>query len=711
MIGSPSYWLRSALCAIALLLAFLAPQARVTAATSPPVYPLCDCSSFTSLGHFIASGTITFDTSSLNYGGSPGGVDVGGIAVYVFDSITVPAGTTIIGVGSRPLALVSKSFTQINGTISVSGASSGTFLAGPFAGGAGGFAGGAGGLTWHPGLGPGGGFNSTPASHSGGGGAGFGGAGGKGGTSFTGVGGLGGTVYGDLATALQGGSGGASGSTASGPGGVSGGGGGGGAVLIRSTGIVSISASGSILANGGNGAVSANGSSGGGSGGAIVVVTPVLNHSGALQANGGHGGGGSCCGSGGGGGGGRILVAANAAGLGTYSVNGGITAAAFSPPHTPGAFPGTNGAVGVITIDGDLFPDCQDAEPPSITVPADMTVEAVDASGATVTFSASANDGVDGPLTPTCTPPSGSTFDFGPTTVTCTATDATGNTGTESFIITVVDTTPPTVTVPSDFTVEATPSGTTVTFPATANDNIDGPLTPVCTPPSGSSFPLGPTPVTCTATDASGNAHSESFMVTTVDTTLPTVTVPANITVGGGPSGATVTFSASANDNISGPLTPTCTPPSGSTFPLGTTPVTCTATDGSGNVGSASFTVTVADATPPVIASVTPSIGSLWPPNHKMVAISVAVSASDTDSPPVTCSISNVTSSEPDNGLGDGDTANDIQGVSGLSVLLRAERAGGGPGRVYTIAVTCTDGVGNSASSSTTVKVPANQKK
>jgi hypothetical protein len=54
-----------------------------------------------------------------------------------------------------------------------------------------------------------------------------------------------------------------------------------------------------------------------------------------------------------------------------------------------------------------------------------------------------------------------------------------------------------------------------------------------------------------------------------------------------------VTFSASAADLVDGSLTPTCVPPSGSTFPIGTTTVTCSATDTAGNTGSDTFDVTV----------------------------------------------------------------------------------------------------------------------
>lgn len=91
------------------------------------------------------------------------------------------------------------------------------------------------------------------------------------------------------------------------------------------------------------------------------------------------------------------------------------------------------------------------------------------------------------------------------------------------------------------------------------------------------------------------------------DTTPPVVTVPSNMTVNAtSPSGATVTFTASATDDVDGPLPATCTPASGSTFPIGTTTVTCTATDSSSNTGSASFTVTVVNA----VSSAGPA--SIW---------------------------------------------------------------------------------------------------
>jgi hypothetical protein len=236
-----------------------------------------------------------------------------------------------------------------------------------------------------------------------------------------------------------------------------------------------------------------------------------------------------------------------------------------------------------------------DTTDPEITVPADFNVEATGPGGATATFGASATDIVDTNVQVSCIPPSGSTFGLGPNVVTCTAEDNVGNEDEGSFTITVVDTTAPIVTAPSDITEEATgPGGAAVSFTATASDLVDGAVTPTCSPVSGSTFPLGTTEVTCSATDAAGNTGSDTFDVTVEDTTGPDLTLPANITTGAtSAAGATVSYSASASDLVDGSVTVNCTPPSGSTFAPGTTTVNCSATDAEGNTTNGSFTVTV----------------------------------------------------------------------------------------------------------------------
>src|SRR5439155_7366324 len=143
------------------------------------------------------------------------------------------------------------------------------------------------------------------------------------------------------------------------------------------------------------------------------------------------------------------------------------------------------------------------------------------------------------------------------------------------------------ITVPASFSrTTPDPSGTTVTYSASAHDNVDGALTPSCSPSSGSKFPVGPTTVTCSATDSHGNAAQKSFTITVVlvDTTAPVITVPADISVTTpDPAGTAVAYTASASDNLDGVISPSCAPASGAVFVVGTTTVTCTAKDAHGN--------------------------------------------------------------------------------------------------------------------------------
>jgi hypothetical protein len=241
-----------------------------------------------------------------------------------------------------------------------------------------------------------------------------------------------------------------------------------------------------------------------------------------------------------------------------------------------------------------------DKTAPVLTVPSNIVVEATGPSGAAVTFSATATDATSGSPVVTCAPTSGSTFALGQTTVSCTAQDVAGKTGPAgAFTVTVQDTVKPVLTLPSTIVAEATgPSGAAVTYTATATDTVDGPIAPVCAPPSGATFALGSLTVACSATDVAGNKAEGGFVVTVRDTTPPALTVPSNISVpAAGPSGAAVTFSATATDLVSDPVTPTCTPASGSTFPVGTTTVACSAQDAAGNTSAPkTFTVTVTSA-------------------------------------------------------------------------------------------------------------------
>ena len=99
--------------------------------------------------------------------------------------------------------------------------------------------------------------------------------------------------------------------------------------------------------------------------------------------------------------------------------------------------PVTSGADGsTITVMGSYL-SAADTTPPVLTLPSDMTVIALNASGAPVSFTATANDDVDGPVPVTCAPASGLTFPIGMTTVQCSATDSSANTANGSFTVTV----------------------------------------------------------------------------------------------------------------------------------------------------------------------------------------------------------------------------------------------------------------------------------
>ncbi|HYU68678.1 MAG TPA: hypothetical protein VEL09_05045 [Burkholderiales bacterium] len=113
----------------------------------------------------------------------------------------------------------------------------------------------------------------------------------------------------------------------------------------------------------------------------------------------------------------------------------------------------------------------------------------------------------------------------------------------------------------------------------------------------------------------------------------------------------------------------------------------------------------------PVIASLTATPSVIWPPNHKMVPVTVSADASAACGPPV-CRIVAIASDEPSNGRGDGNTSIDAHIVPPLTAEIRAERAGGGfLGRTYTITVECTDTAGNTTRKDTTVFVPHDQRK
>jgi hypothetical protein len=147
-------------------------------------------------------------------------------------------------------------------------------------------------------------------------------------------------------------------------------------------------------------------------------------------------------------------------------------------------------------------------------------------------------------------------------------------------------------------------------------------------------------------------------------------------------------------------------------FPVGLTSITWTATDGGGNGMSCPQAVVVKDVEPPVISNESATPDSLWPPNHKMVPVTVNYEVVDNcdAAPLITCGLE-VSSNEPVNGTGDGDTEPDWNIFDAHMIELRAERAGGGSGRVYTQTITCADTKNNASEAETTVSVPKSKGK
>jgi hypothetical protein len=119
----------------------------------------------------------------------------------------------------------------------------------------------------------------------------------------------------------------------------------------------------------------------------------------------------------------------------------------------------------------------------------------------------------------------------------------------------------------------------------------------------------------------------------------------------------------------------------------------------------------VCDAIAPTFdaVSVTPNV--LWPANHKYVNVTATVVVSDNFDPNPTVELVSIESNEPDDGLGDGDTANDIVIVDAFHFKLRAERSGTDEGRIYTITYKVTDDCGNETYATVTVSVPKSKGK
>jgi hypothetical protein len=319
-----------------------------------------------------------------------------------------------------------------------------------------------------------------------------------------------------------------------------------------------------------------------------------------------------------------ITVALDASGV--YNLNGieinngsndacGIASYSASPSVFSCANVGANNVTLTVTDVNGNSATCtatvtvEDVTAPVITCPTDIVVDAIiNNCGRVVNYSFGVNDAC---ATVTQTDgsglTSGSLFPVGITNQTYEVTDQTG-TYTCSFTVTVNDVQDPVINnCPSNITVSNTPtlcSAVVFWTAPTASDNCPGVvLTATHTP--GSVFPLGTTPVTYTATDASGNAVFCNFTVTVNDTEAPQIaSCTPNVVVSNdlAACGSIVTFAAPTYTENCAMGTEVASQLSGTFFPVGVTPVTWTLTDNVGNSSNCTFNVTVNDTEAPLAA-------------------------------------------------------------------------------------------------------------
>ena len=353
-----------------------------------------------------------------------------------------------------------------------------------------------------------------------------------------------------------------------------------------------------------------------------------------------------------------------------------------------------------------------DTQAPSLICPASVVDDGVGADGAIVTLpAATASDDQDPSPIVTCDPSGTRLFPYGTSTVLCTAVDAAGNAASCSFEVLVRDVTPPTIECPLPVRLDGTgPGGATVAFaPATATDNHDPNPTVLCDRIPGEVFAHGDTEVQCSATDVAGNDSSCGFLVTVIDTPPRLVLVgPLVVIVECADAFSEPGFQA--DDVRDGDLTSRVHVSSQlNTSSPGSYLLEYSVADVSGNRSSVLREVQVVDTAVPTL-SVGVSPNELWPPNHRMVPIAVSLGSSDRCDEHPRVELISVASNEPEDGQGDGDTENDIQGASvgtpDAEILLRAEREGGGSGRVYTLTFRATDASGNASVASNAVRVP-----
>ncbi len=220
-------------------------------------------------------------------------------------------------------------------------------------------------------------------------------------------------------------------------------------------------------------------------------------------------------------------------------------------------------------------------------------------------------------------------YPVGVTIITWTATDNIGRVVSCTQKITVVavgDTENPVITAPPNVSVDTNSCGMIVgeteLGQPTTSDNCGSVNVNRTGVPAGNFFPTGTTTITYTATDNAGNTATATQTVTVTENPAipPTISAPADLSLTTGPGatacgrvvGDATLGTATASDNCAGVTVTRTGVPSGNLFPVGTTVVTYTATDRSGNIATDTQSITVVDDTAPVVtppAAVTVNTG------------------------------------------------------------------------------------------------------
>lgn len=239
-----------------------------------------------------------------------------------------------------------------------------------------------------------------------------------------------------------------------------------------------------------------------------------------------------------------------------------------------------------------------DETPPQIVCPGALTVEANTECGFVGSIgNATATDGCTLSSALVLSNDAPETLPVGDTIVTWSATDSAGNSTSCASTVTVIDRTPPQITCSTSLILVVADDACGYSGPfeePTVTDTCSTPQAIELTNDVSDALPLGDNVVTWTATDAAGNTSTCTVRVLVEDQTPPTITCPAPITTAClGNDGAPVGFTLGAVDNCDGSPTVTSSHESGSVFPLGTTLVTCTATDSGANTSTCTFEVTV----------------------------------------------------------------------------------------------------------------------